>query len=112
MVEIGHQIQKLMVEMERFADGNDSLLCPSCLFFPPFLSEIRNKRENTIYSAMQKVDTFRLQNKKHYLMQIQEGNWQNWHTPMTWDKMPSPPKNLVVSKLTRLREREEGKGVI
>lgn len=61
---------------------------------------------------MQNVDTFRVQNKKPDLMQTQGSNQQNRHTPMTWNKMPSPPKNLVVSKLMRLREGEEGKGII
>lgn len=27
-------------------------------------------------------------------MQTQEGSWQNWHIPVTWNKMPSPPKSL------------------
>lgn len=112
MVEIGQQIQQLMVEMEGFADGSDNLLCPWCPFSPLSLTEIRNKRENTKYWEMQKVDTFRVQNKKCDLMQTQEGNWQNWHAPMTWNKMPSPPKNLVVSRLMRLMEREEGKRII
>lgn len=27
-------------------------------------------------------------------MQTQEGSWQNWHIPVTWNKIPSPPKSL------------------
>lgn len=73
---------------------SDSLLCPYHLFLLPSLTEIRNQRENTEYWEMQKVDTFTVQNKTWDFMQTQEGNWQNWHIPATWNKMPSPPKSL------------------
>lgn len=48
---------------------------------------------------MQKVDIFTVQNKTHDLMQTQEGNWQNWHILVTWNKMPSPPKSLWFANL-------------
>lgn len=70
MAETGQQIQKLMVEMEGFTDGNDRLLCPKCLFFP-FLSH-RNKKQKKKHEVLKAAEGRHIKTKNVILLQTQE----------------------------------------